>query len=139
MGAIKLSIEVSGLKTLMKMLDNPEGELYGPAWRKGMEDIAAQGGASAERGAPRDAGQLAGSISVDVQKRLFPQWAAIRVKAVRRSKAYPSGFSYPRLLAFSPKHGHRDWLINAVAPIWNNADKFLERIGQEIARQWGRG
>lgn len=126
---MRLTIEVQGLKALQRLLSPPEN-LYAEPWAKGMRSLGSQAGLAAQRGAPVRTGMLQGRIRTAVQNRPFPTWIAIRNQA--RRKGYP----YPRLLAFSPKHGHRDWLINAVGPVFRNAGSALGRIGDEIARRW---
>lgn len=133
---MRLTIEVKNLNETRKFLASRNW--LDQSWRRGLEGFASRAGLAAQRGAPVQTGHLQGKIRTAVQKKSFPTWIAIRSRAVTRSRAYPSGYPYPRLLAFSAKHGHKDWLINAVRPIWNSAGDALNKIGADIARNWSR-
>ncbi len=132
----KIQIEIQGLKVLQTLLKG--NELYAGPWKEGMERLAEKGGHATRGGAPYRTGRLHDSVRTAVQKRPFPQWAAIRVRAVSktRSTKYPRGYAYPRLLEFSPKHGHRGWMARAMAPVIAGADRVLEEIGRKIATKW---
>ena len=126
---MRIEIHVEGLAQLIKVLTPPEN-LYAGPWARGMRALGTQAGLAAQRGAPVDTGYLQSRIRTAVQNRPFPTWIAIRSRAQRR------GYPYPRLLAFSPKHGHRDWLINALKPVIAGSEHVLNRIAQEIERKW---
>lgn len=128
---MKVNIEVKGLKELLRLL-KPAENLYAEPWRDGMEDIASETGRQARARAPRRTGGILRSIQTKVQKKPFPTWLSVRAYA--RNRNYP----YPRLLEYSVKHGHRDWMKRAVDPVWDTAHRTLNRIGQEIAHVWER-
>lgn len=121
-------IEVKGLKELRRLLGP---NLYSKPWADGMNDLARAGAVAARGGAPVRTGRLLLSIKPAVSRAPFPTWAAVRVRAKS-----PRGFPYPRILAFSPKHGHKDWLIRAVGPVWTEATETLRKIGEAIVRIW---
>lgn len=127
---MQINIEIQGLKQLRKLLDD---DLYIREWKDGMVAFAEEGQSQAHGEAPRLTGKLAASIKAGVSRKPFPTWARVRVFARRR------GFPYPRLLAFSHRHGHRDWLINAVRGTIDYLPRELEKIGNAIARRWERG
>ena len=137
----KVAITINGLKELRKLLTPPEN-LYGGAWRSGMTSIVSRTGLAAQRAAPVGSGadphigRLQGSVRTRMDKRPFPMWAVVSVTGRTRSKKYPRGYPYPRLLEFSPKHGRQSWLINAAGTVWRGAEQVLGRIGDAIARQW---
>lgn len=135
---MKIDVDIKGLKELRALL-NPSHELYAKPWTEGMQSFAEEGAREARGGAPVLSGKLLLSIRPAVQKKPVPLWAAIRVPARRRSPAYPQGFPYPRLLAFSRKHNHRDWLIKAVGPMIRGIPSKLNAIANDIARKWERG
>ena len=130
---LKIDIELEGLSALRRLLEPPEN-LYAKPWEEGMDKLASMGGLAAQRSAPLATGKLQGSIRTRVQKKPFPTWIAIRVGARARKTRYP----YPRLLAFSQKHGHKDWLLKAVQPVWRGAEDVLRKAGDIIARRWAR-
>ena len=133
MAKLNLTLAVEGLDIALKLTD-PKGDLLAGPWRRGMERLGTQVGLGAQRAAPQRTGKLVGSVRVAVQKRPFPTWVAIRIRA-RSKKGYP----YPLLLEFSGKHHHKDWLLNAVQPIASQSDGTLEQIAANIAAAWERG
>jgi hypothetical protein len=132
---MNIHVEVKGLSELRRLL-NPPTDLYAKPWAEGMEEFATEGAKQARGGAPVLSGKLLLSIRPAVQKKPMPAWAAIRVKARRRSQSYPEGFPYPRLLAFSRRHNHRDWLIKAVRPLINAIPSRLTAIANQISKRW---
>lgn len=135
-GSINMTATFDGLAKLQRLIRGDV--LFAKPWSDGMEDLAKKGGGAARSHAPFRSGKLQASIQHAVQKKPFPTWAAVRVSAKTRSSKYPSGYPYPRLLAFSPKHGHKDWLLRAVHPVWTNVAVTLDRIAAGIARNWMR-
>ncbi len=133
--AVNITVDIIGLAELRKLMTGDD--LYATAWRSGMTKLASQAGLAALGHAPvggaKDphAGRLQASIRTAVQNRPFPQWAVVRVNA-RAAKRY----GYPRLLEFSPKHHHKEWLLKAVRQVWAGADLVLNEIGEKIARRW---
>ena len=51
--------------------------------------------------APRASGRLAASVTTRLDKRPVPTWGRVMVTARRRSKKFPRGFRYPRMLEYS--------------------------------------
>ena len=133
--ALTIEVSIQGLREIQRLLAT--SQWYSEPWREGMTTFASRAGLAAQHGAPvgtgAHAGYLQARIRTAVQKRDFPTWIAIRNQARRR------GFPYPRLLAFSPKHHHRDWLIKAVGPVIGDAGRVLQTIGAAIARNWSKG
>lgn len=100
------SVRVEGLEELLAKLTP---ELYEAAGKQALKEIADAGAQSARGGAPRMSGKLAGSVRPKVNPGAKPAWAAVTVGALS-----PRGYSYPRLLEFSPKHHHQNWLKSAI-------------------------
>ena len=135
MAGLTIDVSIEGLRSLQKMLATRDW--YAKPWHDGMTTLASKAGLAAQKGAPVATGYLQSRIRTAVQKKPFPTWIAIRNQARRRRKGGGGGYPYPRLLAFSPKHHHRDWLIKAVQSIWKS-DSTLNAIAKDIAREWGR-
>lgn len=121
------------LPALRRLLRPPE-TLYGAPWRHGIDELASRGGLAAQRGAPFRTGKLQAAMRTRVQRKPFPEWIGIYTYA-RSASRYP----YPRLLAFSWKHGHRDWLLRALQPVWGRVEETLKRIANDIGNTWSRG
>jgi hypothetical protein len=105
-GGASRTVVVEGLDELLRKLTP---ELYEPAGKAALTEIGEAAAASARAGAPRLSGKLQGSITPKVNGGAKPLWAAVRVGALSSR-----GYGYPKLLEFSPKHHHRDWLKSSV-------------------------
>lgn len=127
--ALKFQIDVDALRKLQSKL-LPE-ELYDNAMKDAFDRLAASGLKDAISGAPVLTGRLQASIIAKTSKAKLARWAAVVVKAKSHS-----GYEYPRMLEFSRKHHHKDWLINAVRKGWGLADDELDRAAREIERIW---
>lgn len=143
---IRLTQEVSveGLRGLRRLLTPPD-ELLADPWKTAMIFLAESGEGKAKAGAPVATGRLREKVGGRVQKKPMPMWVAIRARGLRKARAgatsrsaayYRRGYPYPRLLNYSPKHGHRFWFDTAVSPMLATADEALEKAGDEIARLW---
>lgn len=99
-------VEVRGLTELLAKLTPA---LYQEAGKGMLKVIADAGAQSARAGSPRMTGKLGGSITPKVNPGAKPAWAAVKV-----AELSPRGYSYPRLLEFSPKHHHRNWLQSSI-------------------------
>lgn len=142
-------VTIKGLKELKYKLQNADEMTAGP-WKRAMTEIADAGYAAILNSAPQRTGRLKSKIFVKVQQKPFPLWVAIRARGVakwdkknlRKSRSrnrYPRGFPYPRLLEFSPKHGHAGWFYKRIAPaVQSKADSALATAGREIAEKWGK-
>lgn len=127
--AINITLEVTGLSELRRLLSPPES-LYAEPWRRGMTDLGTSLRSAALAAAPARSGRLRASVRMSIQKKPFPNWLAVRLGARRR------GYPYPRLLEFSGKHHHRGWLQNSARGPLAAIDMTLNRIGHEILRRW---
>lgn len=152
-GTFNITVKVTGLKELLRVIDPPTN-LYGEPWKAGMVSLAQRGESLEKATAPYRTGYLQRHIKGVVQKSPLPKWVAIRSRGVsqqakygktgRRLKAtkilrtakYPKGFPYPRLLEFSPKHHHQGWFSNVRGAIASGLDATLSQISTGIIRKW---
>ena len=138
--SLKQTAYIEGLAELRRLI-NPPSELMAEPWRDAMDALAAAGQAAAQAAAPRGAtGQLRVKIFGRVQRKPMPMWVAIRARAKRKSRKYPRGYPYPRLLEVSAKHGHKGWFT---APLMSamvgRAEQELAKAGDAIQRRWATG
>ena len=122
-------IQIEGLDELLRKLTP---ELYEAAGKTALKEISESAAGSARAGAPRQRGKLAGSITGKVNAGAKPAWAAVKVAALS-----PRGYSYPKLLEFSPKHHHRNWLQNAVNRARGAFASAIGRAASAVERKWG--
>ncbi len=122
-------LHIEGLAELLRKLSP---ELYQPAGKAMLKEISEAAAGAARAGAPRERGKLAGSITGKVNTGAKPAWAAVKVAALN-----PRGYSYPRLLEFSPKHHHRNWLKSAVDRARGAFAAAIGRAASAVERKWG--
>ncbi len=135
------TVTLEGLQALRKLL-NPPDELLAAPWKGAMASLVDFGAMFGRTQAPKGrTGKLQRNIKPKVQNKPLPMWAAVRSRGTRkRSKTYPRGYPYPRLLNYSPKHGHEGWFDRGVIePVIGKADLVLAQAATEIARKWERG
>jgi hypothetical protein len=85
----------------------------------------------------RVSGQNAEKIRYAVAPtRPFPTWVKVEAYASRKSRRYPRGYKYPRLLNYGPKSRHRGWLTNAIVALQPAAKRLLEAVGRAIELKW---
>lgn len=122
-------VRVEGLDELLRKLTPA---LYEEAGKAALREIAEAGAQSARAGAPRMRGKLASSISPKVNRGVKPAWAVVKVAALS-----PRHYPYPRLLEFSPKHRHRDWLKHAVERASSAFESAVGKAAGAIERKFG--
>ncbi len=129
---------IEGLDSTRRLI-KPADDLIAAPWRGAMTDLAQSGAAAGVSAGPGRSGRLRSRIYARVQQKPFPMWAAVRSRGSRRSKAYPKGFAYPRLLEYSQKHGHAGWFSRAVEPrLIGAAEGALATAASEVERRWSR-
>ena len=128
--AESIKFELQGLQQLLARLDS-DALLRKPV-RKLMSSIGRRGKEEGRSSAPRRTGTLAGSFAYRVSPKSVPTFVAIHVKAKRGS------VSYPRVLEYSPKHGHKGWLLRAVQAARPTFSAILAKAGKEIEAAWRR-
>lgn len=128
---IRMDLEVKGLRQLQQQLKG--NDLYAEPWKNLLGAVGQRGENLAASNAPRGrTGALEAKIKHRVQQKPFPQWVAIRSYARRKTKKYPRGFLYPRLLNFSQKHGHLGWFTSPLRRLQTVAGPLLQQAAREI-------
>jgi hypothetical protein len=130
-----VSVRVEGLAALQRKLRTDV--LLAPPLTSAMHAAAADAARIVEGRAPRRSGRLADSIQTRVDRRPVPTWASVSVTARRRSRKFPRGYRYPRLLDYSPKSHHQRWFRGAIAPAKNALARHVEAAKRQIDRIWG--
>lgn len=134
MSPVRVSIQVEGLAALQRKL-RKEVLLAPPlkyAMTAGTEDAAR----IVMSRAPRASGRLAASVTTRMDKRPVPTWGRVSVTARRRSKKFPRGFRYPRMLEYSAKSGHKGWFRGASIPARSALSRHVESAKRMIERIW---
>lgn len=126
-----VSVEVHGLKELREKLE--ANKLIARPIRAALQKLADAGKAAAKGHAPRRSGRLDNRVSNKLDPRPLPGYAVIKTDALGDNR-----YGYPRMLEFSPKHGHKDWLLNALDSVRNQAASLLSEAAREIESTWGR-
>ena len=121
-------VTVEGLSELLAKLTP---ELYQEAGKAMLKEIADAGATSARSGAPRMSGKLGGSIKPKVNPGAKPAWAAVKVGALS-----PRGYPYPRLLEFSPRHHHANWLKSAMDRASGAFSSAVGKAASTIEGKW---
>jgi hypothetical protein len=62
----------------------------------------------------------------------------VNVTARSRSKKYPRGYRYPRLLEYSSKSGHQRWFRGSIKPAQLALSRRVEAAKRHIAQVWAR-
>lgn len=127
---------IEGLNDLRQLLDPPDDLVIKP-WREAMQNLVDEGIKGVKASAPQRSGQTQARIFGKFQSKSFPAWLAIRSRGVRKSKAYPRGYPYPRLLNYSTKHGHAGWFDRGITPMLEKAESALAEAGRVVAQKWG--
>lgn len=135
---MRMDVQVRGLRELQRTLKG--NQLYAEPFRETMQAIGQAGEAVAARSAPKGrTGRLEAQITHAIQKRPLPLWAAIRSRARRRSRKYPRGYVYGRLLNFSLKHGHRGWFTEPLKRLAGQVQPYLRAAAAKIEQKWRTG
>lgn len=134
---IKLDIQIKGFREVQRALKG--NDLYAKPFSDLMHAIGARGENIAASAAPKGAtGLLETKITFGVQKRPLPLWVAVRSRARRRSKKYPRGYPYGRLLNYSPKHGHMGWFTDPLKRLGSQVQPLMARAASAIEANWRR-
>lgn len=129
--AIKTDVQIHGLKEISRAFRGTK--LYDQPYREAAEAIGALGESVAGRNAPRgDTGQLEAQITHRVQKRPIPLWIAVASRARRRSRKYPRGYFYGRVLNYSRRHGHWGWFTSPLKRLGTRVGPILTKAAQQI-------
>ena len=120
------SVKLEGADRLMDLLKGDK--LLAKPIKNALKAVGTLGKAEGKAHGPRHSGRLVQSIGFRVSSK--PRWVAVTVKATRQ------GFSYPRLLEFSGKHGHRGWFMQAMQAVMGKMGGILNNAASEIEREW---
>lgn len=131
---LRLNLRVEGMAQLQRKLRKEV--LYAPPLREAMESTTKDAAQLVEQHAPRASGRMAASVTYRVDARPVPTWGRVAVTARAKSKKYPSGYRYPRLLEFAPKWHHAGWLHSAVQPAQAALQRRLQVAKQRIEAIW---
>lgn len=124
-----IKVEVTGLQQLLPRIDGdrllrkPISKLFSSIGRRGREH--------GRQVAPRATGKLAASMTHRVSPKPIPTFVAI-VNTARNK----SGVSYPRILEYSPKHGHKGWLSTALKALMGRIRPEIDEAARDIEREF---
>jgi len=130
----RVTVRIEGLAALQRKLR--KDVLLAPPLKDAMTATVTDTVQLVERAAPRGSGRLAASITHRIDARPVPTWARVAVTARRRSRAYPRGFAYPRLLEYSSKSGHQGWFRGTFSPARAALKRHVEEARRQIERIW---
>ena len=129
MVASEYQIKLEGADELIRKLESES--LIGKPIRRLFSKVGIQGKNAAKSSAPLATGRLNASITTRMSGKQVPTFIAVRVGAVN-----PRGYSYPRLLEFSPRHGHREWLLRAFRGAIGGLVGFMHETAGAIEDQF---
>lgn len=146
--AINFQVEVQGLREVRRALRGTE--LYQTPYREAAEAIGALGEQLAARNAPRGrTGQLEAQIRHRVGKGALPHWVAVDSRARRKSRKYPRGYFYGRLLNYATdvrgpnrrgggmrSNPHRFWFTGPLERLGSKIGPVLAKAASQIERRW---
>lgn len=149
---LKMSINIKGFKETERILNTEE--LAGPPWRTFMEAVGALGADAIRAGAPMRSGLTINRTSHKVQNKPLPRYSVFKTSALKRGKAYPGGYPYPRITNYSPyamnrvgKDGarvstkpnpNRGWFERSIKRVERGVEALLQHAADDIARRWGQ-
>lgn len=137
---LRLNIRVEGITQLQRKLRKEV--LLAPPLREAMQATVVEAAQLVEARAPRGPGAHGGTMAASVTHRLdarpVPTWGRIAVTARRRSRKFPRGFAYPRLLEYGPKSRRRGWFRGALIPAQGVLARHIERAKRHIEAIWSR-
>lgn len=121
--------KLEGASALVARLE-AEG-LIGKPIRRIFSKLGIQGKQAAKSMAPKATGRLSASITTRMSGRAVPKFVAVLVKATNSR-----GYSYPKLLEFSFRHGHRNWLLTAFQGAMGGLHSFMNDAAKVIEDDW---
>jgi len=130
----RVNVRIEGLAALQRKLRKEV--LLAPPLQDAVTATVTDTVQLVERAAPRRSGRLAASITHRIDARPVPTWGRVSVTARRRSRAYPRGFRYPRLLEYSAKSHHLGWFRGTFLPARDALRRHVEEARRQIERIW---
>lgn len=134
---VRVNLRVEGLAALQRKLR--VDVLLAPPLKSAITASTEDAARIVESRAPRRTGRLAASITTKVDTREIPRWGRVSVSARSRSKRYPRGYRYPRLLEYGKKSRHQRWFRGAITPAKNALARHVEAAKRAIERTWAHG
>jgi len=131
---IRVNVQIEGLAALRRKLR--KDVLLAPPLQAAMAATVGDAVQLVERAAPRRSGRLAASITHRIDARPVPTWGRVSVTARRRSRAYPRGYRYPRLLEYGAKSRHQRWFRGTINPARTALRRHVESASRYIERVW---
>jgi hypothetical protein len=131
---IRVGVRVEGFTQLVRKLRTDV--LLAPALTSAMQAGIQDAARIVEGRAPKRSGRLAASIQTNIDKHPVPTWARVQVTARSRSKKYPRGYRYPRLLEYSAKLHHERWFRGSITPAKSAMARHVEAAKRTIERIW---
>jgi hypothetical protein len=127
----RLEVKLTGWPRLIRKCRG--NELIGPPLRRALEEMATDAQDRARAVGPLGAtGLLRASISHKLDPKPVPRWAAV----IDSAKS-PRGYRYPKLLEFSRRWGHFDWLRKAVLYSRRTNRAAMTDLKRKILERWG--
>ena len=133
---VRLNIRIEGLPALQRKLR--KDVLLQTPLQVAMSETVSDAVHLVEHAAPRRSGRLAASITHRVDARPVPTWGRVAVTARSRSKKYPRGYRYPRLLEYGAKSPHQRWFRGTVIPARTALRRHVDAAKRLIERIWAR-
>lgn len=133
-GAIgKYGYKLEGAEQLLGLLKAGDF-IYKPV-KKALAKVGQAGKGAAQRSAAVRTGLMRSKISYRVNTRKKePRFVAISARAVS-----PQGRSYPRILEFSSRHGHKGWMLGAIQSIRGDINASMGDAASEIEHEFEVG
>ena len=126
-----ISIEIQGMDKLLSKL-HATPAIHAKPVKDALTEMGKIGQSAAQQNAPSDTGRLRAGIRYRVNAGPNPSYVVVRSGTTRK------GYPYPRLLEFSGKHGHRDWLLNAIKGAQGRFRATLTGAVRDIEAAWRR-
>lgn len=134
----RMDVELRGWRALQRQMRG--NQLYAQPFRELLGAVGQKGENLAATAAPKGrTGLIEARITHKVQARPLPLWVAVRSRARRRSKKFPRGFPYDRLLNFSPRHGHEGWFTRPLVALGNAVGPLIAATVRQIEQRWRNG
>lgn len=125
---VAVTITLAGLDQLRAKCSPPL--IYEESMKTALHQVGRAALAAAQRAAPKRTGRLRAGLSYRVNDKPAPRWVVVKSGAANR------GYPYPRLLEFSSKHHHQNWLLNAIQGAKGQISSAARGALVEIERKW---
>lgn len=135
-----VKVQVTGLAQLKAKVRDSGEPLYGAPMVEAMEMTGYKAEDVARQYAPVRTGRLKGGIRHTLSPvRPLPAWVKIETTARAKSRRYPGGYPYPRLLNYWNRSSRFHWLNNAIEATKPAIEGLLNAVAKAIELKWGSG